>query len=62
MKKVFRAALISLGLLIVYGISIATAKAQSLTSVPKPSAEIVGLTKALTCCRTHVMSRVRRMT
>ena len=47
MKKVFRAALISLGLLIVYGISIATAKAQSLTSVPKPSAEIVGLTKAL---------------
>jgi hypothetical protein len=47
MKKVFRAALISLGLLIVYGISIATAKAQSLTSVPKPSAEIAGLTKAL---------------
>ena len=47
MKKVFRAELISLGLLIVYGTSIVTARAQSLTSVPKPPAEIVGLTKAL---------------
>ena len=48
MKKVFRAALISLGLLIVYGIFITSASAQSLTSAPQPSPEIKSLTKALT--------------
>ena len=48
MKNVSRAALISLVLLIVCGATITTAKAQSLTSAPKPSTEIVGLTKALT--------------
>jgi len=48
MKKVFRSALISLGLLTVYGVSIPTAKAQSLTSAPQPSPEIASLTKALT--------------
>ena len=48
MKKVFRAALIPVGLLIVYGISVATATAQSLTSAPHPSPEIESLTKALT--------------
>jgi hypothetical protein len=48
MKSVSRAALISLGLLIVFGISIPAAKAQSLTSAPQPSPEIESLTKALT--------------
>ena len=48
MKTVGRTALITLGLLIVYGMSIARAKAQSLTSAPHPSAEIESLTKALT--------------
>jgi hypothetical protein len=48
MKKVFRSALISLGLLTVYGVSTPTAKAQSLTSAPQPSPEIASLTKALT--------------
>src|ERR1700730_18267815 len=48
MKSVSRAALISLGLLIVFGISIPAAKAQSLTSAPQPSREIESLTKALT--------------
>jgi hypothetical protein len=48
MNKVFRAALISLDLLIVYGISVATLRAQSLTSAPHPSPEIESLTKALT--------------
>jgi len=48
MKTVWRAALISLSLLIVCGISITTAKAQSLTSAPQPSPEIASLTKALT--------------
>ena len=44
MKKVSP---ISLGILAVCAMFIVSAKAQSLTSVPKPSAEIVGLTKAL---------------
>lgn len=48
MKKLSRAALISLALVIVCGISITAAKAQSLTSAPQPSAEIKSLTKALT--------------
>lgn len=48
MKAAYRAALISLGLLIVFGSSVDTAKAQSLTSAPQPSAEIQSLTKALT--------------
>jgi hypothetical protein len=48
MKKVFKVALISLSLLIVYGVSITTAKAQSLTSTPGPSPEIESLIKALT--------------
>lgn len=48
MKSVSRAALISLGLLIVFGIPIPVAKAQSLTSAPQPSPEIESLTKALT--------------
>jgi hypothetical protein len=47
MKKLCRTASISLCLLSVCGITIVRAKAQSLTSVPQPSAEIVGLTKAL---------------
>lgn len=47
MKKLFRTASISLCLLSVCGIAIACANAQSLTSVPQPSSEIVGLTKAL---------------
>ena len=47
MKKLFRTASLSLCLLSVCGIPIACANAQSLTSVPKPSSEIVGLTKAL---------------
>jgi hypothetical protein len=47
MKKLFRTASISLYLLSVCGITIACANAQSLTSVPQPSSEIVGLTKAL---------------
>ena len=47
MKKLSRAARTSLGLLVVCGISIATANAQSLTSAPQPSAEIQTLTKAL---------------
>ena len=47
MNKVSRAVLMSLGLLIVFGSSIATAKAQSLTSAPQPSAELQSLTKAL---------------
>jgi hypothetical protein len=38
---------ISLGILAVCAMFIVSAKAQSLTSVPKPSAEIVGLSKAL---------------
>src|SRR5690348_16436720 len=48
MKHFSRAALLSIGLLFVYGISIATAKAQSPTSTPQPSPEIQSLTKALT--------------
>ncbi len=48
MKTVSRAALISLGLLIVPRISITAAKAQSLKSAPQPAAEIQSLTKALT--------------
>ena len=48
MKNVSSAALTSLALLIVFGSSIATGKAQSLTSAPQPSAEIQSLTKALT--------------
>ena len=40
--------MISLSLLIVYGILITSAKAQSLTSAPQPSPEIENLTKALT--------------
>ena len=48
MKTVSKAALTSLGLLIVFGSSIATAEAQSLNSAPQPSAEIQSLTKALT--------------
>ena len=47
MKNFSRAAVISFGLLLVYGISIATAKAQSLTSAPQLSPEIRSLTKAL---------------
>jgi len=47
MKNSFRTASISLCLLSVCGITIACANAQSLTSAPQPSAEIVGLTKAL---------------
>jgi len=47
MKKVFRSALISLVLLTVYGVSIPTPKAQSLTPAPQPSPEIASLTKAL---------------
>jgi hypothetical protein len=47
MNKVLRTALMSL-LLMVYGISIATARAQSLTTGPQPSPEIESLTKALT--------------
>jgi hypothetical protein len=47
MKKSFRTASIALYLLGVCGITIACANAQSLTSAPQPSAEIVGLTKAL---------------
>jgi hypothetical protein len=47
MNKASRPALISLGLLIVYGTFIATATAQSLTSGPQPSPEIESLTKAL---------------
>ena len=47
MKKLFRTASLSLCLLSVCGIPIACANAQSLTSVPQPSSEIVGLTKAL---------------
>jgi len=47
MKKVSRAALASLGLLIAFASSIATAKAQSLTSAAQPSPEIQSLTKAL---------------
>jgi hypothetical protein len=45
MKNVFTAALISLGLLIVGGLSITGAQAQS---APQPSPEIASLTKALT--------------
>ncbi len=44
MKRVF---LISFGVLILCAILVASATAQSLTSAPKPSAEIVSLTKAL---------------
>jgi hypothetical protein len=47
MAKNSRAALTALGLLFMYGMSIATAKAQSLTSAPQPSREIASLTKAL---------------
>jgi hypothetical protein len=47
MKKIFRTASVSLYLLSVCGITIACANAQSLTSVPQPSSEIVELTKAL---------------
>jgi hypothetical protein len=47
MKTLLRTALISLGILFVCGISIAAAKAQSLTSAPQPSPEIEGVTKAL---------------
>lgn len=47
MNRVFRIALTSLSLLIVFGSSIATGKAQSLTSAPQPSVEIQSLTKAL---------------
>jgi hypothetical protein len=45
MKNVFTAALISLGFLIVYGLSISGAQAQS---APQPSSEIESLSKALT--------------
>ena len=48
MKTVGRTALITLGFLMVYGMSIVRAKAQSLTSAPHPSAEIESLTKAIT--------------
>ena len=48
MKNFSKAALISLVLLIVCAATITTAKAQSLTSAPKPSTEIESLTKALT--------------
>ena len=48
MKNVFRSVLILLVLLTVYGVSIPTPKAQSLTSAPQPSPEIASLTKALT--------------
>jgi len=48
MGKNSRAALTALGLLLIYGMSIATAMAQSLTSAPQPSPEIASLTKALT--------------
>ena len=48
MNNSSKAALISFGLLIVYGTSITTANAQSLTSAPQPSPEIERLTKALT--------------
>ncbi len=48
MQNVSRVALISLSHLIVYGILITSAKAQSLTSAPQPSPEIKNLTKALT--------------
>ena len=48
MKYFSRTALVSLALLILCGSSIATAKAQSLTSAPQPSPEIQSLTKALT--------------
>jgi hypothetical protein len=49
MKKVSRSALVSFGLLAVWGICIAEGRAhgQSLTAAPQPSAEIMGLTKAL---------------
>jgi len=47
MKKASTAALISLALVIVCGISTTSAIAQSLTSAPHPSPEIESLTKAL---------------
>jgi hypothetical protein len=47
MARNSRAVLTALGLLSIYGMSVATAKAQSLTSTPQPSAEIQSLTKAL---------------
>jgi hypothetical protein len=49
MKKVSRSALVSFGLLAVWGICIAEGRAygQSLTAATQPSAEIMGLTKAL---------------
>ena len=48
MSRVSGVALMSLGLLTVFGSSIVTAEAQSLTSAPQPSAELQSLTKALT--------------
>ena len=48
MTRVYKSVLMPLSLLIAFGSSISTAKAQSLTSAPQPSAEIQSLTKALT--------------
>lgn len=48
MKRLSRTARISWGLLVACGISITSARAQSLTSARQPSAEIQSLTKALT--------------
>lgn len=48
MKRISAGALILLELLVAYGISTTTVKAQSLTSAPQPSAEMQSLTKALT--------------
>lgn len=48
MQNVSSATLMALSLLIVSGILVTEAKAQSLTSAPQPSPEIESLTKALT--------------
>jgi hypothetical protein len=48
MITISRTALVSFAALIVYGISVTPAEAQSLTPAPHPSAEIESLTKALT--------------
>ena len=47
MKQISRTAFIKFILLTVCGIPMDGVNAQSLTSVPSPSAEVVGLTKAL---------------
>ena len=48
MKTLLRIALVSFGVLTICALSVAGAKAQSLTSAPHPSFEIESLTKALT--------------